>query len=110
MFDQLDRSLVAAGVSLALIGLAWSYSSKVARVRPNEPPLLPGTVPILGHALKFGKDSNKLYIEARLAQDNHPSYDSKLTRPSAEIGPLAFSLFLYHSLGNACISFLTLEM
>lgn len=65
MFDQIDRSIVAAGVSLALIGLAWTYSSKSARVRPNEPPMLPGSLPILGHALRFGKDANKVYIEAR---------------------------------------------
>jgi hypothetical protein len=64
--DQLDRSLIAAGVSFVLIAAAWAYSASVSRVRVNEPPVLPGSVPLLGHALAFGKDSSKLFIEARL--------------------------------------------
>jgi len=64
--DQLDRSLIAAGVSFVLIAAAWAYSATVSRVRINEPPVLPGSIPLLGHALAFGKDSSKLFIEARL--------------------------------------------
>lgn len=32
--------------------------------RKNEPPVLPGGLPFLGHALDFSKDSSKLYSKA----------------------------------------------
>ena len=64
--DQLRRPIIAAGISSVLIAAAWAYSAKVSRVRINEPPVLPGSIPFLGHALAFGKDSSKLFIEARL--------------------------------------------
>jgi hypothetical protein len=63
--DQPDRPLIAAGVSFVLIAAAWAYSAMASRVRINEPPILPGSVPLLGHALAFGKDSGKLFTEAR---------------------------------------------
>jgi hypothetical protein len=63
--DQLDRPLIAAGVSFVLIAAAWAYSARVSRVRINEPPVLPGSVPLLGHALALGKNSNNLFTKAR---------------------------------------------
>ncbi|CCA68432.1 related to cytochrome p450, putative-Talaromyces stipitatus [Serendipita indica DSM 11827] len=48
-----------------LAGYVIRLSVKGSQTRPGEPPLLPGAVPLLGHALKFGSDSNGLYENAR---------------------------------------------
>ncbi|KAG9040575.1 hypothetical protein FS842_002984, partial [Serendipita sp. 407] len=54
---------VLLGTVLAIILVRQSF--KVSQTKPGEPPLLPGTLPLLGHALSFNKDSNKLYEVAR---------------------------------------------
>ncbi|KAG8750845.1 hypothetical protein FRC14_000173 [Serendipita sp. 396] len=48
-----------------LVVILVRQSFKVSQTKPGEPPLLPGTLPLLGHALSFNKDSNKLYEVAR---------------------------------------------
>ena len=48
-----------------LISVGLHYASKVNRVNEGEPPLLPGALPVFGHALAFLKDTNKLYETAR---------------------------------------------
>jgi hypothetical protein len=54
---------VALGALLVPIGL--HYARKVNRIQDGEPPLLPGALPIFGHALAFLRDSNKVYEAAR---------------------------------------------
>lgn len=66
IMEHIDRPLIAAGVSFLLVAAAWAYTANASRVRTDEPPVLPGTVPILGHALAFGKNSSQLFINARL--------------------------------------------
>jgi hypothetical protein len=54
---------VTLGALLVPIGL--HYARKVNRIQDGEPPLLPGALPIFGHALAFLRDSNKVYEAAR---------------------------------------------
>ena len=54
---------VAIGTSIVFIGL--NYARKVNRIQDGEPPLLPGALPIFGHALAFLRNSNKVYETAR---------------------------------------------
>ena len=58
-----DIVYVTLGTLLVSIGL--HYARKVNRIHDGEPPLLPGALPIFGHALAFMKDSNKVYETAR---------------------------------------------
>jgi hypothetical protein len=48
-----------------IISIGLYYASKVNRVNEGEPPLLPGALPLFGHALAFLKDTNKPYETAR---------------------------------------------
>lgn len=60
--------LPLAGVGVTIILFTWVYTSLVQpslTIYPGEPPLLPGAVPILGHALAFNKDSSKVHAFAR---------------------------------------------
>jgi hypothetical protein len=54
---------ITIGVLVGSIGL--HYARKVNRINDGEPPLLPGALPVLGHALAFLKDNNKVYEAAR---------------------------------------------
>ncbi len=58
-----DLVYITFGAVLVSVGL--HYASKVNRVNEGEPPLLPGALPVFGHALAFMKDTNKLYETAR---------------------------------------------
>jgi hypothetical protein len=58
-----DLVYITFGALIVSVGL--HYASKVNRVSEGEPPLLPGALPVFGHALAFMKDTNKLYEIAR---------------------------------------------
>jgi hypothetical protein len=58
-----DIIYVTLGALLVSIGL--HYARKVNRVHDGEPPLLPGALPIFGHAFAFMRDSNKVFETAR---------------------------------------------
>jgi hypothetical protein len=62
--ENIDIPLVIAGVSTIIVAAAWFGRWKPTNAA-NEPPLLPGGLPILGHALSFGKDSSKLFQFAK---------------------------------------------
>lgn len=66
-----DLVYITFGALLVSIGL--HYASKVNRVNEGEPPLLPGALPVFGHALAFMKDANKLYETARYIHTFSPS-------------------------------------
>jgi len=59
---------ITLGTLLASLGL--HYASKVNRVSEGEPPLLPGALPLFGHALSFIRNSNKVYEKARYANSS----------------------------------------
>jgi hypothetical protein len=58
-----DLVCIVLGALIVSVGLY--YASKVNQVNEGEPPLLPGALPVFGHALAFLKDTNKLYETAR---------------------------------------------
>lgn len=64
--ENLDIPLVIAGVSTLIVAAAWfmSWNAKSTNAA-NEPPVLPGSLPILGHALAFGKSSSKVHQAAK---------------------------------------------
>jgi hypothetical protein len=62
---SVPRDIVYVTVGTVVVSLGLHYARKVNRVADGEPPLLPGALPILGHALTFLKDSNKVYETAR---------------------------------------------
>jgi hypothetical protein len=59
------QDLVYITLGVLLITIGFHYASKVNRVNEGEPPLLPGALPVFGHALAVLKDTNKLYETAR---------------------------------------------
>jgi hypothetical protein len=54
---------VTIGAFIVSAGL--HYASKVNHINEGEPPLLPGALPVLGHALAFMKQRNKVYEKVR---------------------------------------------
>ena len=62
-FSTHQYAYVALGTLLVCIGL--HYARKINRVHEGEPPLLPGALPIFGHALALLKDTNKVFEAAR---------------------------------------------
>ncbi|KAG8769949.1 hypothetical protein FRC20_001720 [Serendipita sp. 405] len=69
--EGINLPLVATGfVVIAATVVITQYGK---RMRPNEPPLLPGGIPIFGHALAFGKNPSKLFEEAsKWSTDSQP--------------------------------------
>jgi hypothetical protein len=59
------QGLVYITLGTLLVSIGLHYALKVNRIREGEPPLLPGALPIFGHALAFLKDNNKVYETAR---------------------------------------------
>jgi hypothetical protein len=73
--DSLGISKAAVGLTAAIVTLLWlqhTWSSKGKH--GNEPDMLPGSLPILGHVLKFANDPNGLYQTARYVKWSR-SYD-----------------------------------
>lgn len=68
-----NTPLVASTVGAVVVGLVVNHWLRRDNLRPNEPVLLPGSLPIFGHAIEFGKDANKLYLRVRdFADDLQP--------------------------------------
>lgn len=59
-----DLPLVISAFSLLVVFIAWLHTTS-KRKSGDEPPLLPGSWPILGHALTFLKDSSLVHRTAR---------------------------------------------
>lgn len=54
------------GVGSLLITLVfWSQYRKKNAVAVGEPPLLPGGLPLVGHAISLVRDANALHMYAR---------------------------------------------
>lgn len=70
-FDELQnalsthRDLLYATVGALVVSFTLHYASRVNRINEGEPPLLPGALPLFGHALSFVRDNNKVYETAR---------------------------------------------
>jgi hypothetical protein len=59
------QSIVYATIGTLIVSITLYYARKVNRIDDGEPPLLPGALPIFGHALAFLRDANKVYEVAR---------------------------------------------
>jgi hypothetical protein len=59
------QDIVYITIGALIISIGLHYASKFNRINDGEPPLLPGAHPVLGHALAFMKNSNKVYETAR---------------------------------------------
>jgi hypothetical protein len=59
------QSIVYVSIGTLIVPMGLHYARKVNRIHDGEPPLLPGALPIFGHALAFLRDSNKVYEAAR---------------------------------------------
>jgi hypothetical protein len=59
------QGIVYVTFGTLLVSIALHYARKVNHIDDGEPPLLPGALPIFGHALAFLKNSNKIYETAR---------------------------------------------
>jgi hypothetical protein len=57
--------LVGVG-SLLITVVLWSKLRKLNDVAPGEPPMLPGALPIVGHAISLVRDASSLHAYARL--------------------------------------------
>ena len=62
-FSTHQYAYVVLGTLLVCIGL--HYARKLNCVHDGEPPLLPGALPIFGHALALLKDTNKVFEASR---------------------------------------------
>lgn len=66
--QNIDLPLAIAGISTVILTVArfskWN-TVKAAKSDAVEPPLLPGGLPILGHALAFNNDSSKVHQAAK---------------------------------------------
>ncbi|PVF99806.1 cytochrome P450 [Serendipita vermifera] len=63
--EGLDLSKAAAGLTVAIVTLLWLQHNASKRKKVNEPDLLPGSLPFIGHLLKFANDPNGIYQIAR---------------------------------------------
>ncbi|KAG8834044.1 hypothetical protein FRC17_009682 [Serendipita sp. 399] len=69
--ESTNIPLVITGFAVIVASVAATQYGK--RMRPNEPPLLPGGVPIFGHALAFGKNPSKVFEAAsQWSTDSQP--------------------------------------
>jgi hypothetical protein len=59
------KNIVYAAVGTSIVSIGLHYAHKVNHIHDGEPPLLPGALPIFGHALAFLRNSNKVYEAAR---------------------------------------------
>jgi len=57
--------LITSALGTIVTGLIINFALKTTRIQRDEPPLLPGALPFLGHIIQYGKDTNKVYDEAR---------------------------------------------
>jgi hypothetical protein len=58
-----DIGYVTIGVLVVSVGL--HFARRVNRINDGEPPLLPGALPVFGHALAFARERNEVYEKAR---------------------------------------------
>lgn len=56
--------LVGVG-SLLITVVLWSQLRKLNAVTAGEPPMLPGGLPVLGHAVSLVRDASALHARAR---------------------------------------------
>ncbi|CAG7852636.1 SubName: Full=Uncharacterized protein {ECO:0000313/EMBL:CCA73841.1} [Serendipita indica DSM 11827] len=68
-----NPSLVASTLGIVALGVALNHWSKRTGLRPNEPVLLPGGLPLVGHAFEYTRDPSALYARVRdFARDLQP--------------------------------------
>jgi hypothetical protein len=70
IIQQADVGELLAGTSAIALIVLWAVFSmgkvwKGAYDGMPEPPMLPGYIPILGHAISWFKDSSKIHQRAR---------------------------------------------
>jgi hypothetical protein len=56
--------LITSAVGTIITSFAVHFALRTTRIQPGEPPLLPGALPLLGHAIRYGKGANKIFHEA----------------------------------------------
>lgn len=60
-----NPDVLYVSLGLGALSLFLHFTSKVNLVAPDEPPLLPGALPIVGHAVGYIRDLNAIYERAR---------------------------------------------
>ncbi|CAG7852634.1 SubName: Full=Related to cytochrome P450 7B1 {ECO:0000313/EMBL:CCA73843.1} [Serendipita indica DSM 11827] len=70
--EQLANPYLIAPIA-GTVALGILYWSRHTFSRPNEPLLLPGGLPLIGHAFEYAKNSSELYLRIReFARDLQP--------------------------------------
>jgi hypothetical protein len=64
--DSLELSTTVVGLTAAIVTLLWLQHNRSSKVKQgNEPDMLPGSLPLIGHILKFANDPNGTYQMAK---------------------------------------------